>query len=71
MKTKAKLSMDAAELVPVRSQRSVAKGPGTPLNFRIDPEFDREFRHFAVEHRMKLSEVLVKAFAALKREMGE
>lgn len=40
-------------------------GAGEPLNFRVTPEFRRQFRQYALDHNKKLSEVLVTAFQSL------
>ena len=40
------------------------------MNFRVDPDFRRRFRLYAVNHGMKLTEVLLAAFEALEREAG-
>lgn len=38
-----------------------------PLNFKISPDLDRRFRVFAAERRMKLSDLLEKAFDAYEK----
>jgi hypothetical protein len=53
------------------SPPSTTKGPGKALNFRIDPEVDRDFRITAVQHGLKLSELLVAALAAFKKEHAQ
>lgn len=49
----------------------LAKPPGeagAPLNFRVSMTFKREFRQYALDHDLKLNELLRKAFETLKRE---
>ena len=57
---------------PGRARRRGAGGGGNgePMNFRVDPDFRRRFRLYAVNHGMKLTEVLLAAFEALEREAG-
>jgi len=43
----------------------------TPLNFKVAPEFHREFKTFAAQHGKKMVEVLHEAFALLKENYGE
>ena len=40
----------------------------TPLNFKVSEEFRREFKTYAAQHNMKLNQLLVDAFAALKEK---
>ena len=40
----------------------------TPLNFKVSEEFRREFKIYAAQHNMKLNQLLVDAFAALKEK---
>lgn len=39
-----------------------------PLTFKVSAEFKREFRRYAADHDLRLNQVLVRAFEALKRE---
>jgi hypothetical protein len=38
-----------------------------PLTFKVSAAFKREFRRYAVDHDLRLNQVLVQAFEALKR----
>lgn len=38
-----------------------------PLTFKVSAEFKREFRRYAADHDLRLNQVLVHAFEALKR----
>jgi len=38
----------------------------TPLNFRVPPQFHREFKLYAVEHDMSMVQLLQEAFALVK-----
>jgi hypothetical protein len=42
----------------------------TPLNFKVPPEFHRDFKTFAAQHSKKMVEVLQEAFALLKDKYG-
>jgi hypothetical protein len=42
----------------------------TPLNFKVPPEFHRDFKTFAAQHCKKMVEVLQEAFALLKEANG-
>lgn len=42
-----------------------------PLNFKVSEEFRREFRIYAARNNLKLNQVLVDAFAALKEKESE
>jgi hypothetical protein len=43
---------------------------GDNLNFRVRPEFRKQFRLYAVEHDLKLADVLYRAFDALLHSEG-
>jgi hypothetical protein len=59
----------APEALP--APRRTPKDYGEPLNFRVPPEFGRKFRLVAVRKRLKLQELLVKAFEVYLREEGD
>jgi hypothetical protein len=47
--------------------------PGTvenlvALNFRVSESFHKEFKHYSVEHRIPMVELIVRAFEALKEK---
>lgn len=53
--------------MPTRSPATAKeKGPAKtmPLNFKVRPEFGREFKRVAVDHGLKLNELLEEALAA-------
>ena len=47
-----------------------ASGEYKPLNFKVDAEFNREFRTFAASHDMKLNELLREAFELYREHKG-
>jgi len=42
-----------------------------PLNFKVPPDFRRDFKIYAAQHGMKLNELLYEAFRALKEKNGK
>lgn len=47
------------------------KGPGQePLNFKVDSEFNRDYRVFAASHGMKLNELLYACFELYQMQKG-
>ncbi len=42
-------------------------GKSIPLNFKVTAEFRRDFRVYAAMHDLSLTEVLYRAFEALRR----
>lgn len=42
-----------------------------PLNFRVSPEFRREFKTYAAAHDLKLNELLVKCFESFRKQQGD
>lgn len=56
-----------AEPAPTAAKES----PGQPLNFRVPASFRREFRMYAADRGLRLNEVLVLAFKALKNEKND
>lgn len=42
-----------------------------PLNFKVSEEFRREFKTYAAQNNLKLNQLLVSAFAALKEKDGK
>jgi hypothetical protein len=51
----------------VERPRPVAAVGTEPLTFKVSADFRREFRRYAVDHDLRLNQVLVLAFEALKR----
>ena len=41
-----------------------------PMNFKMSPEFKREFRMAAADRGLRMNELLVEAFAAWKAQTG-
>ena len=53
-------------------QSAVRKSQNSaPLNFKVSKEFRREFKTYAAQHNLKLNQLLVSAFAALKEKDGK
>jgi hypothetical protein len=57
-------------------QRAVIRaGPeqtkSSPLNFKVSPDFRRDFKTYAAQHNKKLNQLLYEAFAALKASHAE
>lgn len=47
------------------------KGTGQePLNFKVDSEFNRDYRVFAASHGMKLNELLYACFELYREQKG-
>jgi len=42
-----------------------------PLNFKVSPEFRREFKTYAAQHNKKLNQLLYEAFNILKAHHAE
>jgi hypothetical protein len=51
----------------VERPRPASAAGNEPLTFKVSAEFKREFRRYAVDHDLRLNQVLVRAFEALKR----
>lgn len=47
---------------------SGASTANEPLTFKVSAEFKREFRRYAVDHDLRLNQVLVRAFEALEKQ---
>jgi hypothetical protein len=43
-------------------------GKGTSLNFKVDPEFKREFKGFAVAQGISMTDLLKEGYALSKKE---
>lgn len=43
-------------------------GKGTSLNFKVDPEFKREFKGFAVAQGISMTDLLKEGYALTKKE---
>lgn len=41
---------------------------GTSLNFKVDPEFKKEFKGFAVAHGISMTDLLKEGYALSKKE---
>ena len=50
-----------------RPQPGTAAG-NEPLTFKVTAEFKREFRRYAADHDLRLNQVLIRAFEALKAQ---
>jgi hypothetical protein len=42
-----------------------------PLNFKVSPDFRREFKTYAAQHNKKLNQLLYEAFDVLKAHHAE
>lgn len=58
------LTITAADMNPSASPRAVVREPGEPLNFRVPPAFGLRFRMYALQNRMKLTDLLIASFNA-------
>jgi hypothetical protein len=43
-------------------------GKGTSLNFKVDPEFKKEFKGFAVAHGISMTDLLREGYALSKKQ---
>lgn len=50
--------------------KASANAYGFPLNFRVSRELRDEMRHYAIDHNMRLADVLARAWEALKHSEG-
>jgi hypothetical protein len=41
-----------------------------PLNFKVPPDFKREFKSYAAQHDVSMSQLLQEAFQVLKAQRG-
>lgn len=41
-----------------------------PLNFKVPPDFKREFKSYAAQHDVSMSQLLQEAFEVLKAQRG-
>lgn len=58
----------AAHLIGTKGQlgRPRPAAENEPMNFKVSPDFKREFRIAAAEQGMRLNELLIEAFEAWK-----
>ena len=69
------LSLDSTDLAPVKTlPRSAGRQRGVipsdeliPMQFRMPPDFAKEFKHAAVENNMKMNELLKECFAVFMK----
>jgi hypothetical protein len=65
----------AASRVPARAKTArepeIREAKLTPLNFRVQSSFRREFRTYAAAHDLKLNELLKMCFEAYRRQKGD
>lgn len=69
------LSLDSTDLAPVKTvPRSAARQRGvvpsnelTPMQFRMPPEFAKQFKQVALDHDLKLNELLKECFAVFMK----
>lgn len=58
-----KKAATASKAVP---QREAVEEALQPMNFKVPPEFHKEFKIYAAAHGLKMNQLLFKAFEALK-----
>jgi hypothetical protein len=56
---------------PGREDDKPEAAKSMPLNFKVPPDFRREFKMYAAKHNKKLNQLLFEAFAALKEKHAE
>ena len=69
------ISLDSTDLAPVKIlPRSAGRQRGVvpsdeliPMQFRMPPDFAKQFKHAAVEHNMKMNELLKECFAVFMK----
>lgn len=69
------ISLDSTDLASAKTlPRSAGRQRGVvpsdelvPMQFRMPPDFAKEFKHAAVEHDMKLNELLKECFAVFMK----
>jgi hypothetical protein len=54
-----------------RNDANPDEAGNAPLNFKVSPEFRREFKTYAAQHNKKLKQLLYESFAALKANHDE
>ena len=64
-KTQARLNQSGTRQLDSKSDEPASSGT-IPLNFKVPPDFRREFKTYAAQHNKKLNQLLYEAFAALK-----
>ena len=52
-----------------KPERDTEAAPA-PLNFKVPPDFRRDFKIYAAQHSMKLNELLYEAFRAYTEKNG-
>ena len=63
---KAQVRVRQADLQLGLSRDEVTPSGSLPLNFKVPPDFRREFKTYAAQRNKKLNQLLYEAFAALK-----
>ncbi len=58
-------------LRPRRTADTPDQPRAMPLNFKVPPDFRREFKTYAAQHNKKLNQLLYEAFAALKAQHAD
>jgi hypothetical protein len=72
------LSLDSKDLAPVRSQPLsstrqrgvVASAEYVPMQFKLPPDFVKSFKQTALDHDMKLNELLIACYQEFKKVNG-
>jgi hypothetical protein len=55
----------------VHNLKKPESGALKPMNFKVDPEFHRQFKSFAAQHGISMLELLHEAFDLVKEHRGE
>lgn len=70
------ISLRSVQPAAVEPVVTITKGKATPnqygfpLNFRVSRELRDEMRHYAIDHNLRLADVLLRAWEALKHSEG-
>jgi HicB family len=54
----------------VHNLKKPQSGDSKPLNFKVDPEFHREFKAYAASHGISMVELLREGFVLIKEHRG-
>ena len=55
----------------VHNLKKLQVGDLKPLNFKVDPEFHRQFKAFAASHGISMVDLLREGFYLVKQHRGE
>jgi hypothetical protein len=60
-----------APMAVVHNLKKPQAGDLKPLNFKVDPEFHRQFKAFAASHGISMVDLLREGFYLVKEHWGE